>query len=390
MEMPNLSGLDSLAEIGLRGGVDMRPTLIRVLTDLYMQKLRHTAEEERHYTELALRLLDSVDTPTRTAVATRLARHLQPPPRVVQYLVNDLPDVAAPLRNHPTLRAQPVHATAPSPAPVVTQSPASTRPTATAAAQALAAAPPVAAASAKAPTVTHQPVAPPAAKNTAPPEIEPAAAPVEQTTIADSARAFSPKAATELDDLFFSATEQERRLILLNLHIVAPISPGAVVVVRDQSIGQRLEAAALGNHRDDFTKQLAEALRIPHEQARRIVRDEHGEALVVAVKALGIPRDVVYRLLIFVNPVVGHSVERVHSLAMLFDEMTAPAAESMVAIWQALRRDARAAAKHQPLLWNDERSRARPAMASTMAPAVAPARRALAPSSRSPVRREVS
>src|SRR5262249_51021721 len=104
MEIPNLSGLDSLAQIGLRGGVDMRPTLIRVLTDLYMQKLRPTAEEERHYTELALRLLDSVDTPTRIAVATRLARHLTPPPRVLQYLVKDFPDVAAPLRNHATLR----------------------------------------------------------------------------------------------------------------------------------------------------------------------------------------------------------------------------------------------------------------------------------------------
>ena len=107
MEIKSLSGLDSLAEIGLRGGVDMRPTLIRVLTDLYMQKLRHTAEEERHYTELALRLLDSVDAATRTAVATRLARHLSPPLRVIQYLVKDLPDVAAPLRNHPALTQPP-------------------------------------------------------------------------------------------------------------------------------------------------------------------------------------------------------------------------------------------------------------------------------------------
>ena len=39
-----------------------------------------------------------------------------------------------------------------------------------------------------------------------------------------------------------------------------------------------------------------------------------GEPIVVAVKALGIPRDVVYRMLMFVNPTVGHSVERVHAL----------------------------------------------------------------------------
>ncbi|HYP10212.1 MAG TPA: DUF2336 domain-containing protein, partial [Xanthobacteraceae bacterium] len=34
----------------------MRPTLLRVLTELYVQRPTHTADEEHHYTELALRL----------------------------------------------------------------------------------------------------------------------------------------------------------------------------------------------------------------------------------------------------------------------------------------------------------------------------------------------
>ena len=71
MKTPTLSSLNGLADIGLRSGVDMRPTLIRVLTDLYVQKLTHTADEERHYTELALRLLDGVDVPTRATIAAR-------------------------------------------------------------------------------------------------------------------------------------------------------------------------------------------------------------------------------------------------------------------------------------------------------------------------------
>ena len=37
----------------------MRSALLRVLTDLYVQKPKHTADEERHYTELALRLIES-------------------------------------------------------------------------------------------------------------------------------------------------------------------------------------------------------------------------------------------------------------------------------------------------------------------------------------------
>ena len=68
---PKLEGLDSLAR---RDGVDIRPTLVRVLTDLYVQKPAHTAEEERHYTELALRLIDSVDLTTRATVARKIAR----------------------------------------------------------------------------------------------------------------------------------------------------------------------------------------------------------------------------------------------------------------------------------------------------------------------------
>jgi hypothetical protein len=67
MESGSLSSLDNLTHLGFRDGVDMRPTLIRVLTDLYVQKLAHSYEEKRHYTELALRLLDSVDAATRLA-----------------------------------------------------------------------------------------------------------------------------------------------------------------------------------------------------------------------------------------------------------------------------------------------------------------------------------
>jgi hypothetical protein len=339
MKTPTLSSLNGLADIGLRSGVDMRPTLIRVLTDLYVQKLTHTADEERHYTELALRLLDGVDVATRATVAARLSKHLSPPIRVIQYLVNDLPEIASPLRAHALLQP-PAQPAAPAPKAIA-----------------------------------------PAVEDTAPIEPPPQEEPAEHEPATDLRGTMDSTIAGELNDIFFAAAEDERRLILLNLHVAAPISPGQVVVLRDPAIGQRLEAAALGNHRDDLVKQLSEALRIPREQARRIVRDDHGEPIVVAVKALGISRDVVYRLLMFVNPAVGHSVERVHALATLYDEMTAQAAEGMVAIWQALRSEARNVAKHQPLFWNDERSRARPAQAAT--------RRPLAPPQTN-IRREVS
>jgi len=312
MEAHNLFGLGSLSDLGLRRGVDMRPTLLRVLTDLFMHRLSHTADEERHYTELALRLLEVVDVPTRVAVATRFARYASPPLRVLQSLARDLPEVAAELRSHPLLQPS---------VPVVN--------------------------------------APP--QSTAMPMVEENAV-RKETRLAHALPTIDSMTAGELNERFFAANADERRLILLNLHIVAPVAPDHIRVSRDPSVGQRLETAALARNLEEFTQHLARSLQIPREQAQRMARDDLGEPVAVAGKALGLRRDVLYRILMFVNPAVGHSVERVHALAVLYDEMTHPAAEGMVAIWQALQRNEHAGVKHRPLAWDDAtHRRARPA-----------------------------
>jgi len=317
MESGSLFSIE-LADLGLRGHADMRPTLLRVLTDLYVQKLTHSPDEERHYTELALRLLDGVDVATRAAVAARLAHHLSPPLQVIQRLAADLPDVAAPLRSHPLpQRNDKAETPVAAPAPVA--------------------------------------VAPAA-------DVETDDRGDESLPISEAPNTVAADVASELNELFFAANANERRLILLNLPIVAPIPPGRTEFARDASVGQRLEAAALARNREDFAQHLARALHIPREQARRIAGDDLGEPIVTAAKALGMPRDVVYRILLFVNATIGHSVERVHALAALYDDITTQAAEHMVAIWQALHKKERAAAAHRPLLWNDEaRARARTA-----------------------------
>ena len=66
--------IDGLLDLACRDGVDIRPTLLRVLTDLYVQKPVHTAEEETQYIELATGLIDAVDEATRATVAATVAR----------------------------------------------------------------------------------------------------------------------------------------------------------------------------------------------------------------------------------------------------------------------------------------------------------------------------
>src|ERR1700760_1258856 len=84
---PNLNGLVELAN---RDGVDIRPTLLRGMTALYVQKPSHTEEEASHFTELALRLIDLVDAETRALVADKISGYPPAPPAVRQRLLKEM------------------------------------------------------------------------------------------------------------------------------------------------------------------------------------------------------------------------------------------------------------------------------------------------------------
>ena len=90
IDAPNLPNLNGLVELANRDGVDIRPTLLRVMTDLYVQKPQHTEQEERHFTELALRLIDLVDAKTRSVVADKIAGYPAAPAAVRHRLLREL------------------------------------------------------------------------------------------------------------------------------------------------------------------------------------------------------------------------------------------------------------------------------------------------------------
>jgi hypothetical protein len=275
MESPGRWGLDRLIRFDVPGEPDMRPTLLRVLTELYVQKPAHTADEERHYTELALRLLDAADLGTRTAVARRLAHYISPPRRVLERLAAD---------NSLTDRER-------------------------------------------------QPRWP------------------MLNDRLPSAAGMTVEIATTLNELFFAANPDERRLILLNLDVIAPFPTGCMNLLQEESLSRRLEAAVLSRNREAFAQHLAQTLHISRMQARRVADDDLGEAIVTAAKALNIRRGALYRILLFVD--AGRSVARVQALTELHHELPMQTAEHMVAIWQSLPKVARPGERHQPVLWND-------------------------------------
>lgn len=92
---PQSPSLDGLMHLAKREGIDIRPTLLRVLTDLYVQSASHSAEEERHYVELASRLIGEVDDATRAVVRNRLSIYADAPVEIRKLLGLRTP-VAAP------------------------------------------------------------------------------------------------------------------------------------------------------------------------------------------------------------------------------------------------------------------------------------------------------
>lgn len=261
--------LDSLVDLACRDGVDIRPTLLRVLTDLYVQKPAHSAEEKAQYVELARGLIESVDTATLTAVASRLAAYPAAPLEILGRLS--------------MARAAPI--------------------------------------------------------TSAPKSIEP-----------------KPAVKQDLLELFFAADSDERRLILTNLDLSPDTSVRRPMLLQSEAI-RRLEAAALQRNSSEFARMLERALGISRKLADRITRDPTGEPIVVVARALGMSAAVLHRILLFLNPAIGQSVERVYDLARLYDDLTPAAGERMLSIWR--QASGRPRSTYEPLHWDDERRDAR-------------------------------
>ncbi len=154
----------------------------------------------------------------------------------------------------------------------------------------------------------------------------------------------------DLAEEFFAANAGDRYLILTNLAVVdQPVPRRAAPAVSE--VIRRLETAALQRNPGEFARMLERALGLSHAIAERVTRDNSGEPLLVAAKALGMPASVFQRILMFINPTVGLSVERVFELSRFYDEVELAAAEHMVTIWRQAATARRPA--HAPVYWDD-------------------------------------
>jgi hypothetical protein len=307
---PLFPGFDGLMTLSRREGVDIRPTLLRVLTDLYVQARAHSEEEARQFVELTSRLIDQVDDATRAAVRARLAIYPATPLEILNKLglKPSSPDLRVPV-------AAAIPASPPAPTPPI-----------------------------KAPTDAELRMA--------------------------SNLSMQPQDAAEISEMFFRASASERALILHNLAETPLRASARIPSARAKRAIETLEMAAFAADTENFALELGEALILPSRVAAQVVGDPGGEALACAMRALDMPSAVFQRVLMFLNPEFGSSVNHVYRLSRLYDRLSERSALVMLAAWRGSTM-AVTRAKYRPTLYDDERHRARSAV-TQIRPAVQP------------------
>jgi len=296
---PLFSGFDGLMTLSRREGVDIRPTLLRVLTDLYVQASKHTTDEERQFVELTSRLIDEVDDATRAAVRARLAVYPHTPLEILH-----------------KLRLRPAYPDHPVPLPREIPAP------------------------------------------------KPESSPPKPSTDAQlrlaAGLSMQPQDAAEISDMFFGASSSDRVSILHSLDSTPLKASPRIPEARARRAIETLEMAAFASDLENFTIEIGETLILPARIAADVVDDAGGEPLACAAKALGMHSEVFQRVLLFLKPEVGASVQTVYRLSRLYDDLSERSALIMLAAWRGSVL-AVARAKYRPGLYDDERSRARPA-----------------------------
>lgn len=279
----------------------MRPVLLRVLTDLYVQEAEHGPSERVRFAELACRLLDAVDAGTRAAVAERLAPHRATPPAVAAQLARDEIAVAGPiLRRSPALSEAELHS--------ILDSRSAAHAAAIAEREAL---PPSVAARLG---LKHTQAAMPAKQRMTGPQTDPAVT-----------RALARR--------FLIARHEERQLILTALPACPPGGDEERLRRTGRGLHEKLERAALRHRIAEFAALLRDHAGLPRDIAMRVAAEPSGEPLAAFCRALQMPFGMASRILLFLNSGSGGSVERVFAHAANYEAIRPQNALRLAAAW---------------------------------------------------------
>ncbi len=302
--------LQGLVALGARGDVNIRPVLLRVLTDMFVAKGHHSVDEVNQYCEIASHMLRNMDLDTCTIVAHKLARFEHPPKPILDLLIAkggapaDIILTQGRGLTRQFLAAEAAFGLTSNAFAIASRGDLdgelvdllANRPEA---------------------SVLHA-----LATNLS--------APIEADTFAYLVRRARADArlaqslidraqpADDLAPLFLVATPPDRTKIMtaMRRRELGRPEPAPTRAASPQTLAS-LEQFALSGERCRFVLCLAAALAIRPEQAAVLVEDSYGEPLALALAALRVPPHIAVRLFLFIDPRIGQSVERVGSLVKI-------------------------------------------------------------------------
>mgnify|MGYP001275775767 CR=1 FL=1 len=335
MSSSGLPSVQRLVGLARSNGIDVRPTLLRVLVDQFVAEPGHPAAEVTRFGELVLNLLPRASETDRAIVAAKLARHRQTPTAVARRLAGDVASVACPVLAHSGALSDDDLFLAVRSGDIAKALAVAEREDIGLAA-----------------LVALEEIDDPAVRAALAARIGRAPPPPRSTR---------PDRPADLGQRFLAGTASRREAIIAELAVAqAPLPAGAGA--RLAETGQGLEVAALSRRPHALAEAVGRAFGLDADMARRVAEDEGGEPLVVCARVLDLGPQACTRILLFAHEAIGTSVERIYDLSALYEAMPRTAAVTILRAWQAAapakpQETQQRAARHQPVYAQDASDR---------------------------------
>lgn len=345
MSSQRLPSVQRLIGLARSNGIDVRPTLLRIIVDQFVAETRHSAAEVTRFGELVVNLLPKASEADRLLVAEKLARHRQTPAVVARRLAADTGAVARPLLTHGrALSDDDLFLAVRSGDPLKALAVAEREDIGLAALVAL------------------EDMDDPAVKAAL-------AARIGRSPVSSTEPLMAPPA--NIGRRFLAATPAQRETMLAELALSQPaLPPGLGPRGSTQGQGQEIEVAALSRRAGALAEAIGRSFGLDHAMAGRIAEDAGGEPLVVAARALDLGREATARILLFAHEAIGTSVDRIAALSTLYDAVPRGVAVTLVRAWQEaspLAPPVRTI-RHQPVFASDATDRPGARQAASPAP----------------------
>ncbi len=314
--------LARLVALGQSPDVNIRPVLLRVVVDLFVNKPHHAPDDIRQFETIVSHLLDHAELDTRVIVAAKLSGHPLTPRALIERFRADDPAVA-------------LNAYAAAPLDGSTLLAGATWGNAE-----------LATAIAGRPDLTSELVAALAAR----PEDEVVHALAANLAITLERTTFQKLVRRARQDDRLASFLIERSADPIDYAPLFPLArtqqrQAVIEAARRLEMGKRqwgrldgataatlarLDRMVLSGERENFESALGLTLGIDPATMSALLQDDGGEIMALALAAAGASEDLAARTFILGDPRIGHSVERVRALTQIVATVSAQAARRLI------------------------------------------------------------